>query len=551
MYSPTSSPRSHTYQADSPSEWNLGDAQLEEEEALISASVTDEQLATLAGTTELASVTFLQLAVDSTHVPLGTIGERLPALEQLKLSGSNMPCIRELGTSLGALRVLWLSRCGLADLDGLGALPQLSELYLAFNDVSRLMPLQPLEQLQVLDLEANNVTSMDEVAWLQFLPSLQELTLRANPVADDAAAADGAFAPAVFALLPSLATLDDETRDEAAASAAAPGGADAAAAVGWTAADDECPSPAAAAAAAAPPTPDDEVLRRRRAEEKLVAQAIKYAEVGRVYDVSADGRATLGATPGGGGVRPATACGCGDGRRRGSAPGSASSVLVAAARAGTTFGARPGSAFRPPATAFAAAVRPGTALLGGGGSWGSAPATMSGGGRDASTLTTGGEIICGAHRRRRHGTPPHPLPSALPHKLTPLPSRPLLRRRRPPSPQAEGVGARSRGGRTRAAARTPREQLVFVAPDARGVALRHAALLRRRHRTPGRGGDGNGDGRFRGGRRCRRRRRGGGGGGGRRRDRRGVDGRTGATQDAIAHDRRRRRRRASRTRGRG
>ena len=120
MYSPTSSPHSHTYQADSPSEWNLGDDQLEEEEALISASVTDEQLATLAGTTELASVTFLQLAVDSTHVPLGTIGERLPALAQLKLSGSNMPCIRELGTSLGALRVLWLSRCGLADLDGLG-----------------------------------------------------------------------------------------------------------------------------------------------------------------------------------------------------------------------------------------------------------------------------------------------------------------------------------------------------------------------------------------------------------------------------------------------
>ena len=91
MYSPTSSPHSHTYQADSPSEWNLGDDQLEEEEALISASVTDEQLATLAGTTELASVTFLQLAVDSTHVPLGTIGERLPALAQLKLSGSNMP----------------------------------------------------------------------------------------------------------------------------------------------------------------------------------------------------------------------------------------------------------------------------------------------------------------------------------------------------------------------------------------------------------------------------------------------------------------------------
>ena len=55
MYSPTSSPHSHTYQADSPSEWNLGDDQLEEEEALISASVTDEQLATLMAASEVVA----------------------------------------------------------------------------------------------------------------------------------------------------------------------------------------------------------------------------------------------------------------------------------------------------------------------------------------------------------------------------------------------------------------------------------------------------------------------------------------------------------------
>ena len=128
----------------------MGDDQLEEEEALISASVTDEQLATLAGTTELASVTFLQLAVDSTHVPLGTIGERLPALEQLKLSGSNMPCIRELGTSLGALRVLWLSRCGLADLDGLSSLGVVEgtpEVGLKIIDCPQLTDLKGIETL--------------------------------------------------------------------------------------------------------------------------------------------------------------------------------------------------------------------------------------------------------------------------------------------------------------------------------------------------------------------------------------------------------------------
>lgn len=32
---------------------------------------------------------------------------------------------RDLGTSLGRLRVLWLARCGLVDLDGIGSLPAL------------------------------------------------------------------------------------------------------------------------------------------------------------------------------------------------------------------------------------------------------------------------------------------------------------------------------------------------------------------------------------------------------------------------------------------
>ena len=70
-------------------------------------------------------MTFLQLAVDSTHVPLGTIGERLRRPAQARGATCRASAARHV---LGALRVLWLSRCGLADLDGLGALPQLSEL---------------------------------------------------------------------------------------------------------------------------------------------------------------------------------------------------------------------------------------------------------------------------------------------------------------------------------------------------------------------------------------------------------------------------------------
>ena len=101
------------------------DSAAEEEAALLSASITDEQLHALAGTHELSSVRFLQMAVDSEFVPLNCLGDRLPALQQLKLNGSSLPSLRHLGTSLCHIRVLWLCRCGLQDLDNLGALPEL------------------------------------------------------------------------------------------------------------------------------------------------------------------------------------------------------------------------------------------------------------------------------------------------------------------------------------------------------------------------------------------------------------------------------------------
>ena len=48
----------------------FGDDAAEEEAALISASITDEQLQALTGSLDLGSVTLLQMAVDAAHVPL-------------------------------------------------------------------------------------------------------------------------------------------------------------------------------------------------------------------------------------------------------------------------------------------------------------------------------------------------------------------------------------------------------------------------------------------------------------------------------------------------
>lgn len=60
---------------------------------------------------------------------------------------------RDLGTSLANLRVLWLSRSGLTDLDGIPTLNSLQEIYLAYNEITDLSPCSLLENLKCLDLE--------------------------------------------------------------------------------------------------------------------------------------------------------------------------------------------------------------------------------------------------------------------------------------------------------------------------------------------------------------------------------------------------------------
>lgn len=61
--------------------------------------------------------------------------------------------MRDLGTSLSRVKVLWMARCKLKDLDGLPALQSLQEFYLSFNEVEDVSVITMLSALDVLDLE--------------------------------------------------------------------------------------------------------------------------------------------------------------------------------------------------------------------------------------------------------------------------------------------------------------------------------------------------------------------------------------------------------------
>ncbi|XP_072615317.1 leucine-rich repeat-containing protein 56 isoform X4 [Vulpes vulpes] len=136
----------------------------------------------LAQVDDLGLVNMLEMCVNTRENSLGNFGKHLPKLSQLKLNGSCLGSVRDLGTSLGRLQVLWLARCGLTDLDGVGSFLALKELYVSYNNISDLSPLCLLEELEVLDLEGNSVDDLGQVRYLQLCPRLATLTLEGNLV---------------------------------------------------------------------------------------------------------------------------------------------------------------------------------------------------------------------------------------------------------------------------------------------------------------------------------------------------------------------------------
>ena len=140
--------------------------------------LSDTTLRRLAGRDDLERVRHLEMSADTSEQTLGDLGRRLPALEELKLSNSNISTLRDLGAALQGLQVLWIARSSLVELEGFGAFANLRELFAAFNDIVDLSPITGAERLQVLDLEGNAVDDLSQVLYLQDCAELSSLNLQ-------------------------------------------------------------------------------------------------------------------------------------------------------------------------------------------------------------------------------------------------------------------------------------------------------------------------------------------------------------------------------------
>lgn len=106
---------------------------------------------------EFPTLSNLALRFDANCDSLQILGEIMENLMELKLNNSIIPSIRDIGTSLRGLKVLWVNRVGLEDLSGLNSLPNLKELYANYNSITDLMNLDFNESIEILDLEGNDI----------------------------------------------------------------------------------------------------------------------------------------------------------------------------------------------------------------------------------------------------------------------------------------------------------------------------------------------------------------------------------------------------------
>lgn len=187
---------------------------LDESDLLLRQYLSPRKLCLLGGVDDLEDISCLEVKVDTSEMSLGNFGSLVPNLTELKLSNSSIHSIRDLGSCLHNLRILWMSQCSLQDLDGIGSLSNLHELYLSFNEISEISSVSMLENLQILDLEGNNIDCFSQVPYLAFCTKLTTLTLEGNPVcvkpSPESEIEEYNYRMSVRDAIPQLQYLDDE-----------------------------------------------------------------------------------------------------------------------------------------------------------------------------------------------------------------------------------------------------------------------------------------------------------------------------------------------------
>jgi len=171
----------------------------------LGSELTPDVLRNVAENDDLESVLTLNISIDTDVTSISELANHVPNLFELKLTApSYLPTLRKIGTFMN-LKVLWASAVGLESLDGASGMPNLTELYVSYNQITELSPLAFFTKLEILDLESNLIESGLDLRFLSLCPKLSNVTMRECPIADlyD-------YRKIVKNRLPPICTLDDD-----------------------------------------------------------------------------------------------------------------------------------------------------------------------------------------------------------------------------------------------------------------------------------------------------------------------------------------------------
>ena len=134
---------------------------------------------------EIHNLRKINLKLLSEYGLLNQFGERLPLLSELKLTGSNIPFISDLGSSFKNLVVLNMDNCNLSDLSGLVCFENLIEFSAKNNKITDLFEIEALCSLKYVQLENNKIEDLENIVFLSSLDKLEFISLRGNPICDN------------------------------------------------------------------------------------------------------------------------------------------------------------------------------------------------------------------------------------------------------------------------------------------------------------------------------------------------------------------------------
>lgn len=116
---------------------------------IMDSVIGEEYLINATGQSDLSTVSFLDMVIDTQVQSVLELCDLLPQLRTLVLDHSNICSVRDLGTGLRTITSLSLCFCGLHDIDGIGVLSGLHELILSENHISDVGPLAMHDSLKV------------------------------------------------------------------------------------------------------------------------------------------------------------------------------------------------------------------------------------------------------------------------------------------------------------------------------------------------------------------------------------------------------------------